>query len=125
MACTKPNADDRRKRSKSELWSAYVTCLRQDKKGSTTLDMLWLYEPADTTLVNAYYPYENGLFLSDNCSCGKDRIPLDAVVAKLNISWLVSDPHTCKAEFFFQQKSQTVEAEDSYGFVLLTFKDFN
>jgi site-specific DNA-cytosine methylase len=123
VICTNPNADDDWKRSKSERWYAYVTGLRDDKNGRTTLDVLWLYEPADTTLGNAYYPFENELFMSDNCSCGSHGIPIDAVVAKVDVAWFVHDPHAVNS-YFILQKFQTVEAEDSYGFVTLTSKDF-
>lgn len=124
VVCTNPNADDKWKRSKSELWYAYVTGLHRDRTGHTILDVLWLYEPSDTTLGDAYYPFQNELFLSDNCSCGGHGVPLEAVVAKLDVTWFVTDPHAVKG-YFVRQKFQTVEAEDSYGFVTLTSKDFS
>lgn len=124
VICTYPNADDKWKSSKSEIWYAYVSGLRENRKGDITLDVLWLYEPSDTTLGNAYYPFQNELFLSDNCSCAEHGIPLEAVVAKLNVTWFVTDPHAVKG-YFIRQKFQTVEAEDSYGFVTLTSNDFS
>lgn len=123
VVCTNPNVDNHWKRSKSEVWFAYVTGVHKDKKGRTKLDILWLYEPADTTLGDAYYPFQNELFLSDNCSCGDDAIPLEAVIAKTNVSWFVNDPHAADG-YFVRQKFQTVEAEDSYGFTTLSSKDF-
>lgn len=124
VVCTNPNANDIWKRSKSEVWYAYVSGLHTDKKGHTTLDVLWLYEPSDTTLGDAYYPFQNELFLSDNCSCGEHGVPLEAVIAKLDVAWFVTDPHAVKG-YFIRQKFQTVEAEDSYGFVTLTSNDFS
>jgi DNA (cytosine-5)-methyltransferase 1 len=124
VICTDPNTGDAWKRSKSERWYAYVTGLRDDRNGRTTLDVLWLYEPADTTLGNAFYPFENELFLSDNCSCGKHGIPIEAVIAKVDVAWFVHDPHAANG-YFVRQKFQTVEADDSYGFVTLTSKDFS
>lgn len=124
VICTNPNAGDQWKRSKSEVWYAYVSGIHIDRQRRTKLDVLWLYEPSDTTLENAYYPFQNELFLSDNCSCGEHGIPLEAVVAKLDVTWFVTDPHAVKG-YFIRQKFQTVEAEDSYGFVTLNSKDFN
>jgi DNA (cytosine-5)-methyltransferase 1 len=124
VVCTSPNANDNWKRSKSEVWYAYVSGLHTDKKGHTTLDVLWLYEPSDTTLGDAYYPFHNELFLSDNCSCGEHGIPLEAVIAKMDVAWFITDPHAVKG-YFIRQKFQTIEAEDSYGFVTLTSDDFS
>jgi DNA (cytosine-5)-methyltransferase 1 len=124
VICTHPNANDQWKRSKSEVWYAYVSGIHTDRQGRTKLDVLWLYEPSDTTLGNAYYPFQNELFLSDNCSCGEHGIPLEAVVAKLDVTWFVTDPHAVEG-YFARQKFQTVEAEDSYGFVTLNSKDFS
>lgn len=124
VVCIKPNTDDQWKRSKSEVWYAYVSSVHEDRSGRTSLDVLWLYEPSDTTLGDAYYPFENELFLSDNCSCGDHAIPVDAVITKLNVSWFVNDPHAV-GDYFVRQKFQTCEAEDSYGFVTLTSKDFS
>jgi DNA (cytosine-5)-methyltransferase 1 len=123
VVCTKPNDEDHRKRSKAELWYAYVQRVHRNR-GQVTLDVLWLYEPSDTTLGNAYYPFENELFFSDNCSCCLHAIPLEAVIAKIDISWFVTDPHAAKG-FFVRSKFQTIEAEDSYGFVTLNSTDFS
>lgn len=121
---TSPNPDDHWKHSKAVTWYAYVQSVHRDSKGSTKLDVLWLYEPSDTTLGNAYYPFKNELFLSDNCSCGSSAVPIEAVVAKVNVSWFINDPHAVKG-YFIRQKFQTIEAEDSYGFVTLTSNDFS
>ena len=124
MICTKPNTNDKWRRSKSELWYAYVSGLHKDRRGDITLDVFWLYEPSDTTLGDACYPFQNELFLSDNCSCAEHGIPLEAVVAKLDVTWFVTNPHAVKG-YFIRQKFQTVEAEDSYGFVTLASNDFS
>jgi DNA (cytosine-5)-methyltransferase 1 len=86
--------------------------------------VLWLYEPSDTALGNAYYPFANELFLSDNCSCGRNAIPLDAVVAKIDVSWFVHDPHAVNG-FFARFKFLTIGDEESYGFVTLKSTDFS
>lgn len=124
VVCLAPNADDQWKRSTATAWYAYVQSVRQNNKGQTKLDVLWLYEPSDTTLGNAFYPFENELYLSDNCSCGRHAIPLESVVSKIEVSWFVNDPHAVNG-FFVRFKFQTVEAEDSYAFVTLKSTDFS
>ena len=37
--------------------------------GHQTLDVLWLYQPHETTLSSMAYPFANELFLSDECNC--------------------------------------------------------
>jgi DNA (cytosine-5)-methyltransferase 1 len=122
--CVDPNADDQWKRSKATIWYAYVQRVHQYSKGQVKLDVLWLYEPSDTTLGNSYYPFANELFLSDNCNCGRHAIPLDAVVAKIDVSWFVHDHHAVNG-FFARFKFLTIEDEDSHGFVTLKSTDFS
>jgi len=125
VVCVNPNADDQWKLSKSTIWYAYVQRVYQNSKGAIKLDVLWLYEPSDTTLGNAYYPFENELFLSDNCSCGRQAIPLESVIAKIDVSWFSHDAHAVGDSYFVRFKFQTIEDEDSYGFVTLTSADFS
>lgn len=124
VVCVSPNANNRWKRSTATAWYAYVQRVHHNSKGRTKLDVLWLYEPSDTTLGNAYYPFRNELFLSDNCSCGQDAIPLESVVSKIQVSWFVDNPHATDG-YFVRFKFQTVEEEDSYGFVTLKSADFS
>jgi DNA (cytosine-5)-methyltransferase 1 len=123
VVCVSPNADDQWKRSKAKVWYAYVQNVRYNSKGQTELDVLWLYEPSDTTLGNAFYPFENEPFFSDNCSCGRP-IPLESVISKTEVSWFVHDPHAVNGHFV-RFKFQTIEDEDSYGFVTLKSTDFS
>jgi DNA (cytosine-5)-methyltransferase 1 len=118
VVCVDPNADNQWKRSKATVWYAYVQGVHQCRKGQTKLDVLWLYEPSDTPLGDSYFPFENELFLSDNCSCGREAIPLETVVAKVEVSWFLNDPHA-RTGFFVRFKYQTVDAEGSYGIVTL------
>jgi len=124
VVCVSPNANDQWKRSKATAWYAYVQWVHRNSKGRIKLDVLWLYEPSDTTLGNAYYPFENELFLSDNCSCGRHAIPLESVVSKIDVSWFADDPHATTG-YFVRFKFQTVEQEDSYGFITLRSADFS
>ncbi|KAF2487060.1 S-adenosyl-L-methionine-dependent methyltransferase [Neohortaea acidophila] len=105
-------------KSESATWYAYVQNIHNDK-----LDVLWLYEAQDTTLGNANYPFSNELFLSDNCSCGKDAVDASLVLSKVNVSWSVRDPSSTSG-LFIRQKFRTVHDEDTYDFVSIGDSDF-
>ena len=102
---------------------AYVQAIRRDPD-RTSLDVLWLYEPRDTTLGNkAYYPFRNELFLSDNCDCGKSAIDLSCVTCKADVKWFVKDP-TSVSGLFVRQKYRTSDDEGFYDFASLQQSDF-
>ncbi|KAM0714216.1 hypothetical protein Q7P37_010003 [Cladosporium fusiforme] len=122
VVCVEPNAERDWKDSKSTIWYAYVQAAYQDQSGNKKLDVIWLYEPSDTTIGDGFYPFKNELFFSDNCSCGRDAIPLETAVAKLDISWFVSDPGSI-AGYFVRQKFHTSESDDSYAFTTLKSED--
>jgi DNA (cytosine-5)-methyltransferase 1 len=111
--------------SSGVLWYAYVQDVRHLKSGAHKLDVLWLYEPADTTLGHGYYPYKNELFLSDNCSCGKDSIDADLVQSIVTVKWFVSNPEEFKNCFFVRQKFRTEPTLGAYDFVQLKQSDFS
>ena len=72
--------------------------------GKTLLDVIWLYEPKDTTLDIAYYPFQNELFFSDNCNCIIDRRkdePLDIseVAGIADVSFFIDDPSSIDGLF--------------------------
>lgn len=123
VVCIKPDADGFWKESSSTMWYAYVQVVRRDLESRTKLDVLWLYESSHTTIGDSYYPYENELFLSDNCSCGKEAIPIEDVTAVVDVSWFVSNPKAVSG-YFVRQKFKTVEEEDSYAFLTLRSEDF-
>ncbi|KAK4498158.1 hypothetical protein PRZ48_010814 [Zasmidium cellare] len=103
-------------------WLAYVQDVRQFED-RTLLDVLWLYEPRDTTIGKAAYPYSNELFMSDNCSCGKEALDLECAIDKAHISWFANDPNA-ETGLFVRQKFRTIHEQDSYDFVALQQNDF-
>ncbi|TKA83281.1 hypothetical protein B0A55_00790 [Friedmanniomyces simplex] len=107
----------------TEFWYAYVQRIRTTTKGNVRLEVLWLYEPKDTTLGAAYYPFSNELFLSDNCGCGSEAISLDQVLCKVAVEWGSTDPAAVPG-FFVRQKFCTVAEEDRYSFETLKDLDF-
>lgn len=80
----------------SDLWYAYVRRIWTSRNGRRRLNVVWLYQPEDTTIGNAFYPFTNELFLSDNRGCGtKEALYLDDiddVVGKAKVSWFAKDP---------------------------------
>lgn len=123
VAIIEPNLESRWQNS-SHAWYAYVQ--RKCKKDErTVLDVLWLYEPHDTTLGKAYYPFNNELFLSDNCSCGTEAIDAECVVGKANVTWFTKDPSSVSpGTLFVRQKFRTIHDQDTYDFVSLQKSDF-
>jgi DNA (cytosine-5)-methyltransferase 1 len=110
--------------STANTWYAYVQDVRIDKGQCQVLDVLWLYEPSDTTLGAAPYPFANELFLSDNCSCGKDAIDRACITGKVQVAWFTKDPGAARG-FFVRQKFRTVHEDDTYDFVTLKESDFS
>lgn len=112
-------------KSASNTWYAYVQDVHvNEHTQKTTLDVLWLYEPHDTTLGAALYPFENELFLSDNCACGRDAINARDVTGKVaHVSWFATDP-TSENGLFVRQKFRTAHDEGTDDFVSLQASDF-
>lgn len=112
-------------KSASSVWYAYVQEVHHNEEtDSRALEVLWLYEPHDTTMGAATYPFENELFLSDNCSCGPDAIDAQDVRGMINdISWFSKDP-TAETGHFVRQKFRTTHEEGTDDFVSLHPSDF-
>lgn len=121
VVCVRPDSNGKWT-STGDMWFAYVQQVRafEDR---TLLDVLWLYEPVDTTIGKATYPFKNELFMSDNCNCGKDALDLECAVEKVKIAWFASDPEA-ETGLFVRQKFRTIHEQDSYDFVALNRKDF-
>jgi DNA (cytosine-5)-methyltransferase 1 len=103
-------------------WFAYVQNVRRETYG-TMLDVIWLYEPHDTTFGRAYYPFKNELFMSDNCGCGREAVNLTEVIGKANVTFFAKDPSQ-HSGLFVRQKFRTIRDEDTYDFVTLQRSDF-
>lgn len=112
-------------KSTSSTWYAYVQGVRiNERTGGTMLDALWMYETHHTTLGAAVYPFENELFLSDNCACGREAIDAEYVKGKVEgITWFALDP-TVQSGFFVRQKFRTAHDEGTDDFITLQDSDF-
>ncbi|KAK4917861.1 hypothetical protein LTR49_014265 [Elasticomyces elasticus] len=111
-------------KTSSDTWYAYIQKVRTTSSGSHRLDVLWMYQPRDTTLGAAYYPFENELFLSDNCGCGRDALSPSDVVSRVDVRWESADP-AAEDGLFARQKFCTVAEEDRYSFETLVDTDFH
>ncbi|KAI5244950.1 S-adenosyl-L-methionine-dependent methyltransferase [Aureobasidium subglaciale] len=109
--------------SRGTVWYAFVQEVREWKNGALKLDILWLYEPSDTTLGHGHYPYQNELFISDNCSCGEDAIDAKTVQSIVPVQWFVTDPGQLQG-FFVRQKFRTEPMLGAYDFTQLQPSDF-
>jgi len=110
-------------KGKSEYWYAYIQSVNKNpqKRGSTTLDVIWLYLPEDTILGQMRYPYANELFFSDNCNCGDPKLRLGEVVFKVKAAFFAGpeDEAAIGCDFFLRQKFSDTEA----NFTTLTKSD--
>ncbi|THY15855.1 S-adenosyl-L-methionine-dependent methyltransferase [Aureobasidium pullulans] len=118
------NKESRWKASLGTSWFAYVQEIRTMKTGAQKLDVIWLYEPSDTTMSHGYYPYKNELFMSDNCSCGQDSVEGNLVQSIVPVQWYATDPEESKG-FFVRQKFRTEPTLGAYDFVQLHELDFD
>ncbi|CAD0107491.1 unnamed protein product [Aureobasidium uvarum] len=107
------------------VWYAYVQDIRSLRSGAHKIDVLWLYEPSDTTLGHGYYPYKNELFMSDNCACGKDSIDVGLIQSIVPVKWFVTNPEEFQDCFFVRQKFRTEPTLGAYDFVQLQESDFS
>ncbi|KAK5138091.1 hypothetical protein LTR08_005889 [Meristemomyces frigidus] len=122
VVCIKQEAQAKWK-SNTPVWYAYVQAVRTDAASDRVLDLLWLYEPVDTTLGTAYYPFKNELFLSDNCNCGNEAYIIDEVVGKVDVTWFAKDPAAVSG-FCVRSKYRTVQDEGAHDFLTLKESDF-
>ncbi|GAB7360872.1 hypothetical protein MBLNU230_g0858t1 [Neophaeotheca triangularis] len=122
VICLPADNSGRWRKSSAKQWYAYVQAVQDDGK-DRRLDVLWMYEPSDTTIGKANYLYENELFLSDNCSCGSDALDPAQVTSKVEVEWRVTDPSNGSV-LFVRQRFRTVHEDDTYDFVSLKDSDF-
>ncbi|CAJ2509604.1 Uu.00g146300.m01.CDS01 [Anthostomella pinea] len=109
---TKPDDDSTDTQWKAEvskhyhgehLWFGLVQKVHQSSRGKYSFDVIWMYQPMDTPCAVMKYPWNNELFLSDNCTChhGTARIQADQILSTHEVEWF-GNPST-SAEFFVRQ----------------------
>jgi DNA (cytosine-5)-methyltransferase 1 len=97
-----------------DCWYVYVQGVNITDEGRT-FDVIWLYKPSHTTCAIMKYPYQDELFLSDNCW---HDMPEDEIVRKVSVSW-GSLPGQARTDFFIRQTYLT--QDDSF----VTMKEYH
>lgn len=84
-------------------WFGLVQQVHQRRDAKRSFDVLWLYQPIDTPCSVMKYPWENELFLSDNCTCHPRiaKVQGHQVLSTHEVEWFGSPATT--AEFFVRQ----------------------
>ncbi|KAI1399013.1 S-adenosyl-L-methionine-dependent methyltransferase [Hypoxylon fuscum] len=85
------------------LWFGLVQRVHELPKGGRSFDVIWLYQSVDTPCGVMKYPWNNELFLSNNCTCHHDTAKVRAVqvLSTHSVEWF-GRPDTT-AEFFVRQ----------------------
>lgn len=103
----------------ADLWFAYVQDVRTSARGQSSLKVIWLYAPSDTSCSTMHYPIHNELFFSDHCNCKDSTLPASDVVCKVTVDFF-RGPGEGGAEFIVRQKYKIGDA----AFVTLKKSDF-
>ncbi len=83
-------------------WYVYVQDVHESKNGERSFDSIWLYKSSDTSCAKMKYPYPNELFLSDNCTCSRNRITEDEVLDVVSVLWYAHPSEAGQALFIRQ-----------------------
>ncbi|RDL31841.1 uncharacterized protein BP5553_09243 [Venustampulla echinocandica] len=75
-----------------QCWYVYVQAVHEAENQEPSFDAIWLYKPSDTSCAKMKYPFENELFLSDNCVCGNQKITSDEVINIEPVLWNCGPP---------------------------------
>ncbi|KAH6839848.1 S-adenosyl-L-methionine-dependent methyltransferase [Alternaria alternata] len=89
-------------------WLAYVQATKLLKNGVQKLFVLWIYRHHETNISIARYPYENEVFLSDNCNCTEGELLSTDIKGRYDVDW---SPTTIDTNHFFIR--QTYVTQDS------------
>ncbi len=74
------------------------------RQGRTEIKVLFVYLPSETTCLDGYYPHGDELFLSDNCNCSTDNLPIHLTDIVRLVGVTVGDLVVGSEDFFVRQK---------------------
>ncbi|RPA84378.1 hypothetical protein BJ508DRAFT_37441 [Ascobolus immersus RN42] len=102
------------------LWYAYVHEIIPHKTDPMRdrINVVWLYQPDQTILQGADYPYKDELFFSDHCNCNDAALRREEIVQTFSVAFFCG-PGVSGAEFFIRQKFVTATG----SFVTMHEKD--
>ncbi|KAI1339784.1 S-adenosyl-L-methionine-dependent methyltransferase [Xylariaceae sp. FL0016] len=100
---TKWKQEASRHHSGEHLWFGLVQKVHVLSRDRRSFDVLWMYQPIDSPCSVMKYPWENELFLSDNCTChhGMAKVKGEQVLSTHEVEWF-GGPSSV-AEFFVRQ----------------------
>jgi DNA (cytosine-5)-methyltransferase 1 len=87
-------------------WLAYVQATELLKNGVQKLFVLWIYRHHETNISTARYPYENEVFLSDNCNCTEGELLSTDIKGRYNVDW---SPTTIDTNHFFIRQTYVTQ----------------
>jgi DNA (cytosine-5)-methyltransferase 1 len=108
IALIPDETDSRVWRNTNWDWLAYVQTTVLLKNGVQKLFVLWIYRHHETNISIARYPYENEVFLSDNCNCTEGELLSTNIKGRYDVDW---SPTTIDTNHFFIR--QTYVTQDS------------
>jgi DNA (cytosine-5)-methyltransferase 1 len=91
-------------------WLAYVQAIEDLENGTQRLLVLWIYRHWETNICKAQYPFENEVFLSDNCNCTEGDLLSTDVRGKYNVDWCPSTVDFKSKRFLMRQAYITHES---------------
>jgi DNA (cytosine-5)-methyltransferase 1 len=68
-------------------WLAYVQATEDLENGTQRLLVLYVYRHWETNICKAQYPFENEVFLSDNCNCTEGDLLSTDVKGRYDVDW--------------------------------------
>ncbi|CAG5184758.1 uncharacterized protein ALTATR162_LOCUS11067 [Alternaria atra] len=87
-------------------WLAYVQATELLKNGTQKLFVLWVYRHHETNIFKATYPYDNEVFLSDNCNCTEGELLSTDIKGRYDVDW---SPSTIDAKRFFIRQTYVTQ----------------
>ncbi|KAG9190111.1 DNA (cytosine-5)-methyltransferase 1 [Alternaria panax] len=89
-------------------WLAYVQATETLRPGVQKLSVLWIYRHCETNIYKATYPYDNEVFLSDNCNCTNGELLSTDIEGRYDVDWSPTVIDTNR--FFIRQTYITQES---------------
>ena len=90
VALTPEKKDEKVWKNTTWDWLAYVQAVQLLDDGTERLFVLWIYRHYETNICKAEYPFENEVFLSDNCNCTEGELLSTDIKGKYDLDWCPS-----------------------------------
>jgi DNA (cytosine-5)-methyltransferase 1 len=91
-------------------WLAYVQAIEDLENGAQRVLVLWIYRHWETNICKAQYPFENEVFLSDNCNCTEGDLLSTDVKGRYDVDWCPPTVDVKSKRFLMRQAYVTHES---------------